>query len=195
MFQEAWERDFVRKGWNIYISFPNFTKNITSKYYNDFTSYFQSFTGYDDCEIISTEEPFLILLTHHDKTILFNGILDAVGKDDKGLIIWDSKSKGAWKNADEINDYFMQLYTYALYIKETYGEYPYKLSINQFRMPLGERITDKLFDMDTYDKSIEWIFDTVNKIDNENLWLPEVDDFYCKNLCNHYPCEVHETDG
>lgn len=192
VFKNRWQTEFVDKGWDIKLKLPNFTRSLSSKYYDDYVEYFSTFTGYENCEILNVEDTFLMLLSHGDQTILYNGVIDAIGRDDNGIIIWDSKSKSAWKNDKERDSYFVQLYTYALYVKEIYGEYPYKLAINQFRNPLGKRITYKDFNIADFNDSIKWVFDTVTQIENEVMWLPNEDPFFCKNLCGHYPCEIHE---
>lgn len=190
LFEQRWQTDFLDNGYKVELILPNFKKNLTENYKESFVRYFSNFRAYDNCKIIGTELAYLMLLNNGKKRILFEGIIDGLGIDDNGdYIIWDSKSKGKWKNLLEIKSYAKQLYIYSLFIKKVYGKYPVKLCFNQFRLQEKDRVTSIDFDINDFNESIDWIFETVEKINNEVLWLPlctnNSDSFFSLNLCNH----------
>lgn len=186
IFAEKWETDFLGKGYNVILMSPKFKKNLTENYKNSFNKYFSNFRAYDNCKIIGTEIRFLFLLKNRNKEILYEGVIDGLGIDSDGeYAIWDSKSKGAFKNKSELNNYLVQLYSYSLYTKYIYKKYPKTLNFNQFRLEGEKRVATEIFDIKKYNETIDWIFSTVEKIENEKLWLPTCNEFFALNLCNH----------
>ncbi len=65
------------------------------------------------------------------------GYVDAIYKDEKGIIIVDYKTS---KKDDITDDYRLQLAIYSLLYHEKYGIYPYKAGLNLLRH--GERLID-----------------------------------------------------
>ena len=168
----------------IFITFESgFKKDMTEKYKEQCISYLESFSGFDDLEVISAEEKFDILVAINNKKIIFNGFIDAIAKDKNGdFYIIDHKSKANWKNKDELKKYTRQLYVYALYVKYKYGKYPKELWFNMFRANKIEKIK---FSNEDFLESLNWISNTVEIIENEQFFEKKIDDFYCNNLCNY----------
>ena len=82
---------------------------------------------------------------------------------------------------------------YAMYIKEKYGVFPKKLYFIQFR--IGE-IQEIEFNENDYNETLQWIYDTVIKIEDEFMYTPILDEavdekdfkdkaFFCSNLCSY----------
>lgn len=186
VFEEKWQSDFIDKGYEVELILPNYKKNLTDNYYKSFSNYFSNFKAYDNCKIIAVELEFNLVLSKDDITIIFTGIIDGLGIDENGeYIVWDSKSKGKWSSRAELDEYLRQLYIYAIYIKHKFGKFPKFLKFNQFRLTEKDRVTEEVFNVDDFNKAVNWLFKTVKEIECESLWLPNTSEpFFCSNLCN-----------
>lgn len=100
--------------------------------------------------------------------------------DDTGLVLIDHKSHSAFKNKAERTEYFRQLNLYAECIKRKYGEYPYKLVFNMFRVPKMEA---EIFAPSQSKDDMIWFQNSVKKILENKNWDCKVDEWYCSNLC------------
>lgn len=167
--------------------FPNMKYcNLKERYYDDGVSFFANFDGLGNYKVLSVEERFKENI--QDK-FYFTGFIDLVLMDENGdIIIVDWKSKSGFKDDAEEKKYRRQLYLYCYYIKQKYGKFPTKLKFNLFRKQ-DEKIYD--FNIDDYNESIKWMFDTVSEI--ERLIYCKYDTFYCSNLCGfRYICALKE---
>lgn len=183
-FLKRWENNFLSKDFRVLLKVDSFEKDLTDNYRETFYNYFKNFKAYEDCEVLDVELRFEMLLNVKDKSFVFTGIIDAFAIDKDGeYIIWDSKSKSKWKSKNEIDEYLKQLYVYSIFVKHAYGKYPKWLCFNQFRLSEKDRVTKVLFDESELQKTIDWMYETIVKIENEVLFLPKVDTFFCKNLC------------
>jgi len=155
--------------------------NITNSYYNGGLNYFQSFDGFPELTILGVEEKFDLLIEHKGKRFIFNGFIDLVAEKDGDLIIIDHKSKAKFKSADEKKRYFRQLALYAIYAEYKYGKPVKECWFNQFRIGVIEKmkLTEKIMT-----ESLDWAVDTIEQIEQEQMWFPVQDNFFCSNLCN-----------
>lgn len=164
-----------------------FCPNMRELYFTQGKEFLKSFPGYEDIKILEVESAF-------EKEIddwLFNGIIDLVYEDKDGnLVIQDYKSKSKFKSKKEQAEYARQLYLYSLYIKDKYGRYPQKLKFLMFRHNTPVEID---FSEKDFNEAILWAKNTVKEIRTCWNYPPQLDDFYCSNLCNHREqCEFKE---
>ena len=186
LFEQKWQKKFVEPGFRVELNVNGFVKDLSDNYHNQILNYFNNFVAYDNCQVMATEQRYNAFLQEWTggKSILLTGILDCLGKDSDGnYVIWDSKSKSAWKDAAEIAKYARQLYVYSTFVKMKYGNFPAKLKFNQFRLTGNKRVTEIPFDETEYENVMLWLFEMVRSIESEQMFLPTPDDFYCNNLC------------
>lgn len=166
---------------------PNRYVDLSESYFNKAYDYWENFEGHDD-ETIGVEVRTEFKLNIRNKERTFVGYIDRLSKDDKGYIVTDYKSRSKFKNKQELNLYLIQLYMYALGVKEQYDEYPYKLKFILFKENM---CVDVDFDLEQLQSAIDWIDKTINLIYNEEVFPPKTEnkenDFFCKYLCG-----VHE---
>ena len=169
--------------------FPPFPKGMAGQYYDEGRQYFQSFDGFgDDKEILSVEDKFELDIRGNR----FVGIADLVLRDKKtgDIIVIDHKSKSmnSMKKAQYENT--RQLYTYAAYVKERFGEFPTLLRFNMFRY--GENI-DEPFAMERYEETMDWIERTIAQIKAEKEWKVSSSGYFCRFICStRLHCPVGE---
>lgn len=149
--------------------------NIAKSFYDKTLQYFQNYDDFEG-EIVAVEEKLETKFGEYD----FIGYADLILKDDLGYIIVDHKSHAAFKSKAERQEYFKQLYLYAECIKRKYGEYPYKLNFNMFRVP---KLEEEFFAPSQCKDTVIWFQDAVTKILQNNDWDCKVDNWYCSNLC------------
>ena len=87
-------------------------------------------------------------------------------------------------------EYTRQLYLYAYWVHEKYGKYPAKLIFNLFKSQVMIEIP---FNMVAYKETIKWVLDTIEAIKIETEFKPNVDVFFCANLCNIRETCIHRT--
>lgn len=149
--------------------------NMRKSFYGKTLDYLQEFDGIDG-EVVSVEEKFETKFGDYN----FVGFADLIMRDNTGLVLIDHKSHSTFKNKTERTEYFRQLYLYAECIKQKYGEYPYKLVFNMFRVPKMEA---EIFTPSQSKYAVSWFQKSVSKILENNDWDCKVDDWYCNNLC------------
>lgn len=153
--------------------FPFF--NMYKAFYNKTLEYLQNFDGIEG-EIVGVEEKLETKFGDYN----FVGYADLIMRDDSGIVLIDHKSHSAFKNKAEREEYFRQLYLYAECIKRKYGEYPYKLAFNMFRVPCLE---EEFFAPSQCSDSVIWFINSVANILNNAERDCKVDNWYCGNLC------------
>ena len=169
--------------------FPPFPKGMAGQYYDEGLQYFQSFDGFgDDKEILSVEDKFELDIRGNR----FVGIADLVLQDKKtgDIIVIDHKSKSmnSMKKAQYENT--RQLYTYAAYVKERFGEFPTLLQFNMFRY--GVNINEP-FAMERYEETMDWIERTIAQIKAEKEWKVSSSGYFCRFICStRLHCPVGE---
>lgn len=158
---------------NVTKQFPYY--NIAKSFFDKTLLYFQQYDGFDG-EILGVEEKLETKFGDYD----FIGFADLIMRDKQGIYIVDHKSHSAFKSKKEREEYFKQLYLYAECVKRKYGEYPYKLIFNMFRVP---KLEEDIFCQNLCDFSVNWFVGSVTKILNNTNWDCKVDNWYCSNLC------------
>ena len=149
--------------------------NIAKSFYDKTLQYFQNYDDFEG-EIVAVEEKLETKFGEYD----FIGYADLILKDEQGYVVVDHKSHAAFKSKAERQEYFKQLYLYAECIKRKYGEYPYKLIFNMFRVP---KLEEEFFALSQCKDTVIWFQDAVTKILQNNNWDCRVDNWYCSNLC------------
>lgn len=149
--------------------------NMYKAFYGKSLDYLTHFEGIEG-EIVGVEEKLETKFGDYN----FIGYADLILRDDIGLVIVDHKSHSAFKSKKERDDYFKQPYLYAECVKRKYGEYPYKLAFNMFRIP---KMEEDFFDASQCTDSVMWFIDSVKKILSCGDWECKVDDWYCEKLC------------
>lgn len=125
-------------------------------------------------------------------TYNFIGYIDAfLGlKDDKTIILLDNKSsrypfgKNGKIKANERNNfekYKKQMYLYCYGIRNEFDVFPKEMTWLHFK-DKGKFATIP-FDKTEFDDTVLWAIDTIKKIENEKDFEPNINYFYCKNLC------------
>ena len=169
--------------------FPPFPKGLAGKYYDEGLNYFRSFDGFgDDNEILSVEDKFELDIRGNR----FVGIADLVLRDRNtgGITVIDHKSKSmnSMKKAQYENT--RQLYTYAAYVKERFGEFPTLLRFNMFRYGVN---IDEPFSMERYAETMDWIERTIVEIKAEKEWKVSSSSYFCRFICStRLHCSVAE---
>lgn len=168
---------------------------MASNYYNRGKELFDTFEGFPShWDILAVEQE--VSLTIGDKQ--FVGYIDLLVRDktDGRLMVVDHKSKSKFANADELEHYTFQLYLYALWVYETYSEYPKQLVFNMFRTG-----TEKIepFTEQGLQKAIGWFTSTINSIYSDVDFWDKIElsyeasnkplssfnntDFFCNYIC------------
>ena len=164
--------------------FPPFPKGLAGKYFDEGKAYFDSFDGFGDAKILSVEEKFEIDIGGNP----FVGIADLVLREKDGSItIIDHKSKSMQTMKKELPLYKRQLYIYAAYAKQRFGEYPKLLRFNMFRY---NDFVNEPFNMTAYEETLRWVEETIRRIKSEQDWLVSESGYFCRWICsvnNHCP--------
>ena len=133
----------------------------------------------------------------------FLGYIDLLlrNKKDGGIIVVDHKSAPyplkcdgtVKKNSKEsFEAYKKQMYLYSHAVKETYDVFPQKIIWNHFKA--NGQLVEIPFSDKEYQEAIKWLIDTIHKIESEEDFKPNLDFFYCTNLCSfRNSCEYAEN--
>ena len=169
--------------------FPPFPKGMAGQYYDEGLQYFRSFDGFGgDKEILSVEDKFELDIRGNR----FVGIADLVLQDKKtgDIIVIDHKSKSMNSMKKVQYENTRQLYTYAAYVKERFGEFPTLLQFNMFRY--GVNINEP-FAMERYEETMDWIERTIAQIKAEREWRVSSSGYFCRFICStRLHCPVGE---
>ena len=160
--------------------FPPFPRGLAGKYYEEGLQYFKSFDGFGDhYEILSVEDKFELDIRGNR----FVGIADLILRDrNTGLItVIDHKSKSMQSLKKKLFENTRQLYTYAAYVKNRFGEYPSLLQFNMFRYG---KFVDEPFTMERYNETMDWIERTIDGIRSDKDWLVSSSGYFCKFICS-----------
>lgn len=157
---------------------PNKWVDLGEKYYDRGKEFCDNFDGdFEDYEVVAVEEKVKIQIEGRP----FVGVIDLLLKGTDGYVIVDHKSKSKFKSKEERDEYLRQLYLYAIYVKEKFGEYPRQLIFNMVRAG-GKEIVN--FDEAELVKAKEWFVSTIDAIYADTKFVPYKDDFFCNNLCS-----------
>lgn len=141
----------------------------------------------NDFEIIGVEKKVEFTLNGRK----FIGFIDLLVKSKctGGYIVIDHKSSeypftksgGVKASAKSYEKYKKQLYLYAHWVHEKYGEFPELLMWNHFKD--GGQWAVIRFDQNEYEESIKWFCDQIDVIEADDEFEAKKDYFYCNNLC------------
>ncbi len=160
--------------------FPPFPRGMPQKYYEQGLAYFESFSGFgDQYEILTSEERFEVDVDGY--TLVGVADLTLRNKETGGIVIVDHKSKSHTSMKKELNTYRMQLYTYAMFVKQKYGVFPESLVFNMFR---EQAFIEEPFDMAMYEQTRKWIVDTIHAIEQCSDWTVSSSSFFCRFVCS-----------
>lgn len=160
--------------------FPPFPRGLAGKYYEEGLSYFKTFDGFGDhFEVLSVEDRFEIDIRGN----AFVGVADLILLDKHtGLIeVIDHKSKSMKSLKQKLFENTRQLYAYAAYVKERFGEFPSMLRFNMFRYGVS---IDEPFSMDRYSETLDWIERTIAGVKADRDWLVSSSGYFCKFICS-----------
>lgn len=177
---------------------PPFPKGFGEKNYNAAIAYLENFSGLPDgYEVISVEKKFVIDIGGYP----VSGIADLVigCEEDNEVIIIDHKTKSAASMKKEYQLYRKQLYLYAIWLKEEYGDYPTKL---RFNMVKDGTFIDEDFDESMVEETKQWFIDSIHEIEECDLfenWTTCIggadtkEPYFCKWICGCNPsCEDYQ---
>lgn len=183
----------------------NFTKEITypappNNYVDIGQSYYDK--GMDFLENIDLDlENYEILGV--EKQVNFSigkykmiGYIDLLLKDKKTgeITVLDHKSgslkikkNGEISKSDEehFKSFKRQLYLYSVAVIDEYGVKPKYLKWNLFK---DRNYVTVDFDDTEFEEAKRWVLDTIHTIENDEKWLPNPDNYYCRNLCDMRNC-------
>lgn len=162
--------------------------DLRESYYLKGQKYFEEISPLsDDMTILGIEEK--INFTIDNKP--FIGFIDLRYKDKDGHIIFmDHKSANVKFNKDgsvskssqrKMLMYKRQQYLYTIPFIEA-GE---KVDFLEWNFFNNQKIYRIPWDLHEYTEAIVWAKNTVDLIEQEELWQPNVDWYYCVNLCDH----------
>lgn len=177
-------------------------ESTAEKYYELGLSYFEDmgFDWLDEYEILGVEEK----CNFEIDGIKFVGFIDLLlkRKADGKIIIIDHKSaeyplgkRGSVlkRKQESYEAYKRQLYLYSQHIINKYGEEPAELWWNYFKEKQWLKLP---FIREEYEESLKWASETIREIDKEEDYLPNMDYFYCNNLCGfRHSCDYKLMGG
>lgn len=152
----------------------------------------------DSFEVLGVEEQLTFSLKERrpgfeNRDYPFTGFIDLHLKNKKTgeIIIMDNKSASmkfrrdgsVYKNQeDHWKKFQYQLYLYSYPFVEK-GEKIDTLAWNFFRQ--GGLIKPIPWVKEDYEEAVNWALDQIHTLENEKLWFPNEDFFYCNNLCGY----------
>lgn len=179
---------------------PNRWSDLNAKYYDTGKEYFDEFEGFpENWEIIASEQKIQIEIDG----IPVRGFIDLIVRDrtDGRLIVVDHKSKAKFNSEKELEHYGYQLYFYAIWVHEKFGEWPKELIFNMFRAKDEKRIR---FIEEGKEKAVFWLKENVRKVLDDEEFPDKVElafaekgqpipetlhpDFFCQYLCSVRHC-------
>lgn len=165
-------------------TFPTFGKtNLGLKLYDQLEEFFSTFKGFTT-QTIGVEQKFEIQLDEENQLI---GFIDRVFRKPNGRIgVVDYKISNVF-NGQEIIKKSKQLFVYAWAIKEIYGEYPEDMYFHFLKTNDFIRVN---FNEEALQKTKDWVWERINIMSNETEFAPNLNNFYCANLCSQrYNCK------
>lgn len=166
---------------------PNKYVDIKQSYYEKGLEYLDNIDLIlDEYEILGVEKEVKFKIGNYEMI----GYIDLLLREKEGgkIIVLDHKSASLkFKKNGEISksdmqhflEFKRQLYLYSMPVIEEYGHVDY-LEWNMFKDRKHIKID---WNEEEYKEAIQWAFDTVKLIEQENAWLPNPDYYYCHYLC------------
>ncbi len=167
------------KDFNKYVTELPQKADLRWSYFDKGFSYLEGFDGFSG-EIYDVEKKFDIIMGGINLT----GFIDLVLERDNKLIIMDHKSTAitSIRPKAKIEKAQRQLYLYSAWVFSAFGRMPDELIWNCFRD--GKEVVVK-FNIDDYNKTIDWMKDAVNRIQNEIEWSKIDNGYFCHNICSY----------
>ena len=167
--------------------FPPYPKGYAENTYQQGLAYFENFEGFgSQYQVLSAEEKFEIPIRGYR----FVGVSDLTLRNmETGKItVIDHKTKSESSMKSEVSLYRHQLYLYAEYVKQHYGEFPETI---QFNMIKSEKPIIEQFSPERHEETLNWLENTITDILFETQWNPNPKQYYCKFICSMLPyCEA-----
>lgn len=161
------------------------SKGYSQKAYNTCLDYFINFDQFKGYKIISTETKYKSEINGHP----FVGVIDMILEDENNgqLIVLDHKSKSMKEFKKNEEEMYRQQYLYSQFIHEEFGKWPDMLGFNLFKEN-GYK-TFKPFSKDRFVEVYTWAADTIEKIENADLFdffktIDSKSNFYCTQICS-----------
>lgn len=156
---------------------------IRSSYFIQGLDYLESVKELN--HIIGCEKEFSCIIGGYN----FTGFADLIYQDESGVVIRDHKSKmlkakipnKKRKTDDELDEYLIQLYLYSNMFRQECGVPADHLEFNCFRS--GDIIREQRTETGEMN-AVMWVKNSIRKIMTCESFKPNIDYFYCKNLCN-----------
>lgn len=175
---------------------PPFPKNFGEKNYECAIAYLENFNGVPEgYEVLSVEKKFTLQLGGYN----VSGIADLVLRGPHGIEVWDHKTKSASSMKQDYPLYRNQLYLYAIWVHEEYGEWPAKLCFNMVK---NGTLLEEDFSLPCVKETIDWFIETIHKIeecDTFAAWDTCIADderkepYFCRHICGVNPmCERYQ---
>lgn len=172
---------------------PNKYSDIGQSYYDKGLAYLENIDlDFEKYEILGVEKEVRFEIESY-KMI---GYIDLLLKDKVtgDITVLDHKSgslklkkNGEISKSDEAHfkEFKRQLYLYSAAVQNEYGVFPKYLSWNLFKDQNSLTIG---FDKADFEEAKQWVLDTIHTIEQDELWLPNPDDYFCRNLCDMRNC-------
>ena len=178
----------------------DFDPERREQYYNQGYDYLKDLSKnlpLDKYEVVGVEEHVSFTLKedrpgYEPKEYPMTGFIDLLLRNKKTgeLELRDHKSASMrWKrdgepyqnHAEHWQNFKRQQYLYCVPFVES-GQKIGTLSWNMFRMKYIKQIP---WDYQEYKEAYYWALDQIHKLESEEEWEPNIDFFYCKNLCGY----------
>lgn len=161
-------------------------QSIVEKYIEAGSRYFKNFAPFPyDMVFVEKEVEFDV---GGNK---FIGYVDYVGERDGELVVIDHKSRDLSPRSGkqkptakdrELDEFLRQLYLYAVGIERLTGKLPTKLCFNCFKSGV---FIEEPFDAGAFAEAKQWAVDQIERIKEADKFYPNIDWFYCTNLCGY----------
>ena len=161
--------------------------DIRDSYYNKGLDYLNNIDFIlDNYEILGIEKEIKFNIGKYEMI----GYIDLLLRNKRGnIVIVDHKSanikilkSGKISKTDlkNVEGFKRQLYLYSVGVHNEYGEFPKFLRWNLFNNQAWLYIK---FNKNKYKKALKWAYKTIKLIEDEVMWLPNPNYYFCHNLC------------
>lgn len=142
---------------------------------DELLDFFDHFEGFDN--VVSVERHFTLDLDNGDK---LQGFVDREFMHNGKVKCVDYKISAPFKKADLVKKK-RQLYIYAESIFREYGEYPDEM---EFYFLKARKKTIVPFKQEELKETFDWVYSTIEAINNEQSFEARPNFFVCQNLCD-----------
>lgn len=169
-------------------------ESTVKKYIDAGLDYFENFKPFE-CNTVAVEQH----ATWQWGKYKFQGYIDYIGEKDGDYFIIDHKSRELKPRSkrkkptlkdQELDSMFVQLYTYAEYIKQRFGKYPKALYINAFRT---KHLIEEEFSLEKFEEAKNWALETIETIKKTEGFYAYDNYFTCRYICGvNRECEYYQ---